>query len=121
MYSRNIVGLGAVGKKPRLKSGDTIVIESYIRKSDIYGNPYNAGSVYYQSGKSMGYKKLGEWQSNWGGKDMARQNAMEIVKQKMLKPYGKKGYSSYELREANVRVQEIAKEMPIRKFDRMFK
>jgi len=23
MYSKNIVGLGAVGKKPRLKSGDT--------------------------------------------------------------------------------------------------
>ena len=106
-------------KKPRLKSGDTVYIESYSSKPDIYGNPYNAGDVYILSkGK---YNLIGSWNPNYGGKDMARQNALEILEKKTYKPYGVSSFSTMRLRNKNISVQQNHKEMPIRKFNKQFK
>lgn len=112
------VGVGAL-KKPRLKSGDTVYIESYSSKPDIYGNPYNAGDVYILSkGK---YNLIGSWNPNYGGKDMARQNAFDVLDKKTYKPYGVSNFSTMQLRNKNISVQQNHKVMPIRKFNKQFK
>ena len=110
--------VGAV-KKPRLRSGDTIYIKSYTSKPDRSGNTYNAGEVYIYSRGS--YKLIDSWIPDWGGKDMARQNAFDIIREKTAKPYKVDRISNYDLRQANIQVKHDNTELPIRKFNKQYK
>ena len=122
MYSKNIIGLGGVRKKPTLKKGDVVFIDYYVSKSDVYGNRYNGGTVYYLPKGAKTPKKLGESQPSWGGEDMARQNAYKILEENTFKPRGRKINFKSDYRMAGITILENIKEnMPIRQFNKMFK
>lgn len=122
MYKNKIVGLGGVRKKPTLKKGDVVFMDYYVSKSDKYGNRYNGGKVFYLPKGSKVPKKLGESQPSWGGEDMALQNAYKILEENTFKPRGRKINFRSDYRMAGVIInQNVKEDMPIRKFNQMFK
>ncbi len=120
MYSKNIVGLGGVRKKPTLKKGDFVSFDLYVAKHDVYGNRYHSGAVFYKP-KGGTIKQLGEIKPSWGGDDMARQNAYKILEENTFKPRGKKINFKSDYRNAGIEIKEHIKEdIPIRKFNKYY-
>lgn len=115
MYSKNIIGLGGVRKKPTLKKGDVVEMKIYVAKRDVYGNPYNSGQVFLNN------KLIGDFGKNWGGKDMGEQNAFEILEKTTFKPRGKKINFKSDYRMAGIQIiKNIKEDIPIRKFNKYY-